>query len=356
MIIYEIDLSIEKSAAGEVSKWLPDQVKNTLANPGFIAGRLYRLNDSAENKLLWRIQFEIDNAISLEGYLAKTNQTLQDQAKDKFGSSVVVTPVVHDKIQLFTPPTAEGGLPLTDFPKLHCPFIRQTFDIDPGEWKKYGKPLGLREPKAYLAVNQINPGYEWVFDDPDTIAVEKLHGTNVKIRVESGRITAIQNRKNVVDPLMAAKGQPFLMEALFISAGRGLIPTDGTFAGEVIGPKLQSNPYKLDVHEWFPFDKSVTELRYKSFDEHERTYDNLSSWFKDHLHSRLFLKRARKQGSEEKVFAEGVVFYNLRRKAEQKTWMAKLRRDMFPWFYEPIQIKDFTVSGREQVEDQNQFD
>jgi hypothetical protein len=37
--------------------------------------------------------------------------------------------------------------------------------------------------------------------------------------------------------------------------------------------------------------------------------------------------------SSEKIMAKGVVFYNIKRKAEGKTYMAKLRKDMFPWFY-----------------------
>ena len=31
--------------------------------------------------------------------------------------------------------------------------------------------------------------------------------------------------------------------------------------------------------------------------------------------------------------AEGIVFYSLKRKAEGKVYMAKLRRSMFKWFY-----------------------
>ena len=37
---------------------------------------------------------------------------------------------------------------------------------------------------------------------------------------------------------------------------------------------------------------------------------------------------------DESVFAEGVIFYNLKRKEEGKAYMAKLRRDMFSFFYE----------------------
>jgi hypothetical protein len=31
--------------------------------------------------------------------------------------------------------------------------------------------------------------------------------------------------------------------------------------------------------------------------------------------------------------AEGLVFYNLERKKENKVYRAKLRRDMYEWFY-----------------------
>ncbi len=246
---------------------------------------------------------------------------------------------------------------LTDFPKIHCPFIRQTFKVNKEHWKKHGSRLGLRKPEAYLVVERINPGYEWVFEDPDTFAVEKLDGTNVKILTEAGRLVAVQNRKNVIDPLQVIKGKTFIIEGIFRAIGKGVVKPDGEQAGEVIGPKLQGNPYKLEMHEWYPFEKAVAHLKYRSFDEHERTFDNWSSWFKDWLFSRFFTKRASKLGLDEKVMAEGVVFYNLKRKAEGKTFVAKLRRDMFPWYYGPqIEIGDYVQAGRDQIEDQEKFD
>ena len=59
----------------------------------------------------------------------------------------------------------------------------------------------------------------------------------------------------------------------------------------------------------------------------------------------------------EKVMAEGVVFYNLKRRQEGQPWMAKLRRDMFPWYYAPhVEILDYDPAGRDEIEDQDQFD
>ncbi|MFH1356831.1 MAG: hypothetical protein ABII18_06840 [bacterium] len=55
--------------------------------------------------------------------------------------------------------------------------------------------------------------------------------------------------------------------------------------------------------------------------------------------------------------AEGVVFYNLKRKAENKTWRAKLRRDMFGWYYQDkIPVLDYDQNGCDVFEDQDQFD
>lgn len=249
------------------------------------------------------------------------------------------------------------GPQMTDFPKLYCPFLRQTFKVNPDDWKKHGSPLGLRTPEVYLVVNRINPGYEWVFEDKDTIAVEKLNGTNVKIKTEGGRLVAVQNRLNVIDPLQIMKGKTFLIEGIFQSIGKGYVSENGEQVGELIGPKVQGNPYKLLVHEWYPFEKSTTALVYRSFFEHERGFENWSNWFKDFLFSRYYTKRASKLGLQDQVFAEGVVFYNLRRKQECKSWMAKLRRDMFDWYYkDKIQIYDYDPKGRIEAENQEAFD
>ncbi|MGB7570063.1 MAG: hypothetical protein WBM07_19525 [Chitinivibrionales bacterium] len=116
---------------------------------------------------------------------------------------------------------------LTDFPKILCPFIRQTFEVNKEHFKRLGGAFELREPRVYLVVNKINPGYEWVFEDPVTIAVEKLNGTNIKLKTEKGRLVALQNRKNVLDPLQIIGGKNFIIEGIFRSIGKGYVKADG---------------------------------------------------------------------------------------------------------------------------------
>lgn len=245
---------------------------------------------------------------------------------------------------------------LSDFPKLQCPFIRQTFKVDKEQFKKDGRKFGLRAPEVYLVVERINPGYEWVFEDSETIAVEKLNGTNIKIKTEDGRLLAVQNRKNIIDPLQILGGKGHIMEGIFQAIDKGYVAEDGEQCGELLGPKVQANPYKLKYHLWYPFEKAVSSLRYKSFYEHPRTFDNWSSWFKDWLFSLFYTKIASKEGRDDKVFAEGVVFYNFKRKAEGKVYMAKLRRDMFDWYYAGIDIIGYEKNGRDEIEDQEKFE
>ena len=236
---------------------------------------------------------------------------------------------------------------LTDFPKIQCPFIRQTFDVNKEDWKRIGNKFMLREPKAYLVVDQINPGYEWVFEDPDTFAVEKLNGTNVKLKTKNGRLVSLMNRKNVIDPLQIISGKTSIIESIFMSISKGYVEKDGEQAGESIGPKINGNNYHLNNHEWYPFNKAIKDLTYRSFHEHDRTFDNWSLWFKDWLISRYHTKRTPMAKDKKEVYPEGVVFYNLRRKSEGKSYMAKLRRDMFDWYYDGIEIYGYDKKGRD---------
>ena len=244
---------------------------------------------------------------------------------------------------------------LTDFPKIYCPFIRQTYKVNYEDFEKHGSKYNLRNPRAYLVINKINPGYEWVLEDEATIAIEKLNGTNIKIKTEKGRLIALQNRKNVIDPLQIISGKTHIIEGIFRSIGKNYVQPDGEQVGELVGPKVNGNPYKLLYHEWYPFRRCTAYLKYKSFHNYDRTFDNWESWFKDYLFSLYYMKK-HPEGTP-KIMAEGIVFYNLKRQEQGKTWRAKLRRDMFSFFYEKdIRIIDYDKEDESRNEAQEKFD
>lgn len=198
-----------------------------------------------------------------------------------------------------------------DFPKLESPFIRKNIG-------------GL-----YAVTPEIVEGYGWCLGNDDIEVSEKLDGTDVSIMVENGEITQIWNRLNNVRFFDRTK--KFIMEAVLNSVEKryldAFMGNDGQHFGEVVGPKVNGNPYELSEHLWIPFDYYVREhLVYKSWCKYEHTFEVLRSWlFKPVEAGGIFslLYRMRHDGKIKKP--EGIVFLNT--KTSQR---AKLRLDMYP--------------------------
>lgn len=200
---------------------------------------------------------------------------------------------------------------INDMPKLECPFKRV-----------------LDKDGDYVVTPEITEGCEWVFTggEDEVLCTEKLDGTDVSIIIEGGKITRIFNRTNEIP--FFCKGKKHIVEAILNSFDRDYCDfTDGQYFGEVIGMKLNGNPYKLTEHLWIPFNSYCREhLAYKSWHKYPKTFDNIQKWFLGEIKDGgIFSLLLRRRGIEAKP--EGVVFHNI--KTGQ---MAKLRLDMFKDF------------------------
>ena len=193
---------------------------------------------------------------------------------------------------------------MLDMPKLRSPFIRKKIDGN------------------YVVTPEIDPKYQWVFDEPKVKAIEKLDGTNVSVLSENDEVTRIYNRKNKI---RFWSGSPIVHCLLNSSEKKWLRFKDGQYFGEAVGEKINGNPLGLKKRLWMPYVLAEKKLMYTSFYQHDRTFENWSSWFKDYLFSLMARKYAIEKSK--KVFAEGVVFYH-----PDGIRMAKLRRDMFDWY------------------------
>lgn len=228
---------------------------------------------------------------------------------------------------------------IDDFTKIECPFVRKIYEINHNDWRRYGAKLGLREPHVYLITPNVADGYQWVLDHKDTIALEKLHGTNIGLVTENNKLIHIQNRKNVVDPFQINGGRAYIMEGVFGAVGKGYIAKDGIQYGECLGPKINCNIYGLPMHLWYPFSKARDSLKYSSFHKHDRGFWTWIDWFRLYLKSLFFCRYHKIPLSDmftnnSVPFAEGVVFYNDEVSiCPGKPRMAKLRRDMMYWYY-----------------------
>jgi hypothetical protein len=201
---------------------------------------------------------------------------------------------------------------IMDMPKLESPFVRE-----------------LNEKGEYLVTNKITPGYEWVFSDPSVMAIEKLHGTNVSIVIEGGIVTSVWNRTERIP--FINKPKKHIIEGVLNSWERGTCDLlgDGQHFGELIGPKVNSNPYKLDLHLWIPFSTfGQKHLRYKSWGKYPKDFVTISEWMKDLMPLYWVMKHGMTKDKNDcyEGFVEGIVF------THHDGRMAKLRKDMFPWF------------------------
>lgn len=208
-------------------------------------------------------------------------------------------------------PEAVEAPRVADMPKLHSPFVREVVD------------------GAYVVTPKVAEGMEWVFTDPSVIATEKLHGTNVSVVIRGGEIVEVWNRDTRIP--FFSNGRGFIIQGLLESHERGYTALpDGQHFGELIGPKLHGDPHEVGKHLWIPFSTYAREkLAYKSWGKYPKTFESLSGWFEHHLCS-LFRCRIHKEKPNPAKFCEGVVFVQ-----PSTGKMAKLRRDMFPWFKGP---------------------
>jgi hypothetical protein len=199
---------------------------------------------------------------------------------------------------------------IKDMKKLESPFVRKEIDGN------------------YIVTPEITEGFNWVFEgkEDEVLATEKLDGTDVSIIIENGQITRIFNRTNNIP--FFNKGSKHITEAVLNSFERGYCDfIDGQYFGEVIGPKVNGNPYKLETHLWIPFLTYCRDhLAYKSWHKYPKDFESISKWISIPIsEGGIFSLFLRKRGIEAKP--EGIVFHNL--KTGQ---MAKLRLDMFKEF------------------------
>lgn len=192
---------------------------------------------------------------------------------------------------------------IKDMPKLHSPFKRELIN------------------NKYVVTNQIEDGYEWVFEDDTVLAIEKLHGTNVSINIQDGIITGIWNRTERIP--FFNRNKSFIVEGILQAYKKGYTEflSDGQHFGELIGDKLQKNPYNVNGHLWIPFNSYAKKhLKYNCWGKYPKSFESISEWFKELMPLYLNIK-GQKEG-----FVEGIVF------THPDGRMAKLRRDMFDWY------------------------
>lgn len=216
------------------------------------------------------------------------------------------------------------------FPKIQSPFVREE-----------------NESGDYVTTGEVADGYEWVLEDDDVIAVEKLDGSNGAVYIHPNYgVTQIYTRmgQDAMQPVnpYGSGHHSYMTRAVQNSKSRNYLKglDSGIYFGEFVGPKFQGNPHELDEQLFIPFNWARDKLAYKSWGKYERSHDAVENWFSDGLSS-LFYSRMHGVDLEESsvsngTFCEGIMFTKPGvggpyepGEVPDTNKMAKVRRDMF---------------------------
>lgn len=197
---------------------------------------------------------------------------------------------------------------ITDMPKLESPFKRENIK---------GK---------HVCTPKLEEEFAWIFDPEKVIATEKFDGTNVSVLVEEGAIKAVFNRTNRIDLWKSGKWfYEGIKRAIDEKKFKPEMLDDGQYFGELIGEKIQGNPYNVKGHLWLPLVYLKKHYAFKFYPhwlketEKEDNFKRTNSLFKE-LKSLWFRKKGQEQAPE------GIVFHH-----KNTNQMCKLRLDMFDW-------------------------
>jgi hypothetical protein len=210
--------------------------------------------------------------------------------------------------------------------------LPDRFRSDYNYWGSYkNKPDTELIPTKIISIKKIPPktkGFKYQYDlsikDNHNYFADRLlvHNSNVSILLEGGTVTHIFNRTTRVP--FINKDKHFIIEGLLNSAKRGYLEflPDGQHFGELIGPKVQGNPYNLKEHLWIPFTNYTNKfLTYTSWGKYPKDFKSIESWLKTLMPLYSLHINGDKNG-----FVEGIIF----RHPDGRR--AKLRKDMYSWF------------------------
>lgn len=127
------------------------------------------------------------------------------------------------------------------------------------------------------------------FDFKNSLATEKLDGTNVRVTVRNHTVVRLEKRRNpdkqqkangikdpwYVDADPKDKADSYLFEAVN-NTDFSTVP-DGEWSAEALGEKIQGNPLQLEGHTLFFF--SLPDWRQKvSYEEVPTDFEGLKKW------------------------------------------------------------------------------
>src|SRR5271170_1524011 len=93
MLIYEVNLEVDEDINYKVAGWLSGHIEKMLTLKGFkVANWFFRKpedeNSKVTNKILWTIQYVVEDRPSLDNYLKEHAEQIRKEVNDQFGEKI----------------------------------------------------------------------------------------------------------------------------------------------------------------------------------------------------------------------------------------------------------------------------
>ena len=95
MIIYEINMTVDKEAESDFREWLPNHIREILALVGFQSAEIFTRqadgNEDGETKWLCTVQYRLVNQAALDDYFQNKAAEMRKDGTARFGGRFTAT-------------------------------------------------------------------------------------------------------------------------------------------------------------------------------------------------------------------------------------------------------------------------
>ena len=102
MVVYEVNLAVDREIEADYRSWLDDHVRRILALPGFTGARLFRRDPSDEGRpdegrVHLTVQYALADRAALAAYLDQHAPALRREGLERFPGRFVATRRILDE-------------------------------------------------------------------------------------------------------------------------------------------------------------------------------------------------------------------------------------------------------------------
>lgn len=84
MLIYEVNLDVDRGVAGAYAAWLGPHIGEVLAVDGFASAEWWSVDDAPAGRVLWCVQYRVQDRAALDAYLAHHAARLRGDGLTRF--------------------------------------------------------------------------------------------------------------------------------------------------------------------------------------------------------------------------------------------------------------------------------